>query len=201
MPASAYPLQWPEGWPRTPSGERDTSSPFLTSFEEARHELLDELKKLKVSNAIISSSVPVRSNGEPRAVLVEEQVDDPGVAVYFTLRERPLVMARDLYESVADNLRLITLTLSHLCGIERHGGDTMMQRALQGFSEFAWVASADVPPPPWAGILGIPPDSEKWMIEAAYRQRAKERHPDVGGSDAMMAKLNAARDEALRERE
>lgn len=34
-------------------------------------------------------------------------------------------------------------------------------------------------------------------IEAAYRQRAKIVHPDVGGSDAAMAELNAARQEAL----
>jgi hypothetical protein len=201
MPASVYPLQWPEGWPRTPPGHREANSPFLTSFEEARRELLDELKKLRASNSVVSSCVPVRSNGEPKGAGAEEQVGDPGVAVYATLRGRPLVLARDLYESVPDNLRLITLTLSHLCGIERHGGETMMQRALQGFSESPWAAAVQVPPPSWCGVLRIPPDSEKWMIEAAYRHWAKERHPDAGGSDAMMAKLNAARDAALQERE
>jgi curved DNA-binding protein CbpA len=36
-------------------------------------------------------------------------------------------------------------------------------------------------------------------IERAYRRLAMERHPDKGGSDAAMAELNAARDEALQE--
>ena len=34
-------------------------------------------------------------------------------------------------------------------------------------------------------------------VEKAYRRLASLRHPDKGGSDAAMAELNRARDEAL----
>lgn len=37
------------------------------------------------------------------------------------------------------------------------------------------------------------------MVDDRYRALARERHPDQGGSDAMMAELNAARAAARRE--
>ena len=38
------------------------------------------------------------------------------------------------------------------------------------------------------------------QIEAAYKRLARERHPDSGGSTAMMSELNIARDQARKER-
>lgn len=43
------------------------------------------------------------------------------------------------------------------------------------------------------------PDGARVDIDNAYRMLAKTRHPDSGGSHAMMAELNAARDAAMRE--
>ena len=44
-----------------------------------------------------------------------------------------------------------------------------------------------------AGDVGVAAD-----IKRAYHERARAAHPDNGGSDAAMAELNRARDEALR---
>ena len=119
---------------------------------------------------------------------------DPGVAVYFTLRKRPLVMARDAFASVAGNLRSLTMAIEAMRTLERHGGSNMMERAFTGFVAIA-------PPDwhkPWREVFGVKPD---WSgdIASLYRDKARNRHPDAGGSDQLMAELNVAYEEAKRE--
>lgn len=46
----------------------------------------------------------------------------------------------------------------------------------------------------WA-VLGVPPGSSERAIRAAYLRRARELHPDVGGTDEAMRALNAAYDQ------
>lgn len=195
--AEAFPLQWPDGWPRTPSFKRESDRRFggavygLT-MGRARDQLLSELQRLNAQGAVVSSNVALRRDGLPYSD--QRRLDDPGVAVYFTLRKRPLVMARDAYISVAGNLRSLTLAIEAMRQLERHGGSTMMERAFTGF--------AAITPPdwkkPWREVFGIKPD---WRgdITTLYREKAKLRHPDSGGSDTQMAELNVAYEEARRD--
>jgi DnaJ-domain-containing protein 1 len=41
-------------------------------------------------------------------------------------------------------------------------------------------------------VLGIQPGATQTQIKRAFRQKARELHPDNGGSEAAMKKLNAA---------
>lgn len=41
-------------------------------------------------------------------------------------------------------------------------------------------------------ILGVEMDSTREEVDKAYREKAKAAHPDVGGSNIEMAKINAA---------
>ena len=61
-----------------------------------------------------------------------------------------------------------------------------------------------LPPPdapiPWWTVLDVEPTAGLEEIERAYRERAKEHHPDRGGRPEMMAAINRARDEARKAR-
>lgn len=48
--------------------------------------------------------------------------------------------------------------------------------------------------------LGLEVGADRRAIVKAWKQRMKSAHPDQGGSDALAAKLNAARDVLLKKR-
>lgn len=199
--ASAFPLQWPEGWERTPDGKRKNYSMFRTTFDKARKELHLELQRLKAKYVVVSTNIPLRLDGNPRADVARLRITDPGVAVYFSLRDRPMVMARDAYWSVHDNLRSIGLGIEHLRGLERHGGATMMERAFEGFAALPEPGNA-AHGRPWWKVFDFQQDPSatgpvgKAAIlagcEVIYRQKAKAAHADTGGSHDQMVELNAA---------
>lgn len=190
----AYPLAWPENWPRTETAKRKSHSPFSTTFDKARRDLLDELRRLGARNFVISSWLPLRQDGNPRADVARRRIEDPGVAVYFELRGRSMVMARDAYWNIHDNIRSIGLAIEHLRGLERHGGAVMMERAFEGFAALPPPAKRDH----WS-TLGIRPTRDLDEIAAAFRLRAKDLHPDRGGDAGAMAELLDARSAAIRE--
>ena len=67
----------------------------------------------------------------------------------------------------------------------------MVQQAFTGFM------ALPAPPSAWE-LLGLKPGAPEAEIDAAYRRKAKQAHPDAGGSHDQMATLNAARNELLK---
>ncbi|HRN83247.1 MAG TPA: DnaJ domain-containing protein [Hyphomicrobium sp.] len=188
----AYPLAWPDGWPRTPEQKRRRNSPFKVESNKCREDLMFELRLLGAQNVLVSSDIPIRVDGTPYADAARRIIRNPGVAVYFTPNGKQMVMARDKYERVEDNLRSIGLAIEAIRAVERHGGAAMMERAFAGF------AALPAPRSPFE-ILGVSPSASIADIERAFRAAARKAHPDAGGSTAAMAELNAARDAALRQ--
>lgn len=184
---TAYPLAWPEGWPRTKSRR---PAAFKVSLEKAVEELEWEVERLGARYPVLSTNVPRRMDGSISLRGIPDN-GDPGVAVYFERKGRQQVFACDKWQTVKDNIRAIHRTIEALRGIDRWGASEMMERAFSAFEA--------LPPPhsPWE-TLGIPPGSGRDAIERAFRAKAMKAHPDQGGSTAAMAELNRAREDALR---
>lgn len=198
----SYPLAWPPGWPRTPASKRGKARFGAIPFARTRAELFNELKLMGVGdwNVVISSWLPLRRDGLPYADQARKVLEDPGVAVYFRLRDKQMVMARDAYDNPNDNLRSLFHAISHMRGMERHGGATMMERAFEGFAALPEPGNASHGRK-WWQVLEFKEDPSSIKIglaekllqcEGVYRQKAKSAHPDNGGSHAQMSELNAA---------
>jgi len=185
--SEAYPLKWPNGWPRTRSPKR---SRFEVTFARARDELVDEIQRMGGRYVVLSTNVAVRRDGWPYANQAEPK--DPGVAVYFQRGDRQMVFACDRWDRVKDNMRAIAKTIEAMRGIERWGASEMMERAFAAFEALP-------APKTWRETFGDVRTADD--LHRTYREKAKKAHPDAGGSEAAMAELNAHYAQARRELE
>jgi len=185
-PKSGFPLAWPIGRPRASSRDR---SQFKTTLGRAIADVSGEVRRLGGSSLVISSNLELRRDGLPYA---DSRVPaDPAVAVYFTLKKKPMCFACDRWNRVEENMRAIALTIGALRGIERWGSGSMLEQAFSGF------AALPAPEQPWQ-VLGVKHDSSRAEIETAYKRLASENHPDRPAGDAeKMARINRARDQLL----
>jgi hypothetical protein len=188
----AYPLSWPIGWKRTKDWRRFDSRYHL-GFARARAEVLHSLDLIGACDVVVSANVPLRRDGLPLANFIEP--DDSGVAVYWTQKDQPRVMACDCWRRVRENLRAIGTALDALRAIERSGASQILERAFAGFAALPPSTTRRA----WREVLGLSGCPTREQIDDAYRRRALQAHPDAGGGHEQMVELNRARDEALRE--
>lgn len=193
------PLQWPTGWKRGQSRPPASAGRFKTTFDRSKQRFYRALEKLKATNLVVSSHMPLRLDGSPRADQARRSIPDNGVAIYFTLKGKQMAMARDAYETPFDNFHSLTMALEYLQGLERHGGAAMMERAFDGFAALPEPGNASHGRPWWKVLeFSADPSGHHDKVycliqsEAVYRQKAKVAHADNGGSHEQMIELNAA---------
>lgn len=180
------PLLWPQGWPRAKF--RHSSRFDERTILQALSEAVNQLEKLG-ADKIAASANTFRGLNTYRAA----NRDDPGAAVYFTLHKREQVLACDKWSGIADNFWAIAKHLEALRGQERWGVGGL-DRAFDGYLAIPLKAGGRA----WYDVLGIPEQSGREVIESAYRNRAKECHPDKdGGSHDAMIELKEAYEAAL----
>lgn len=195
----AYPLQWPHWVKRCASrqsarfSKRGTNSlgwqtTKLLTVADARDRLQRELDLLGARGPVLSTNIELRLDGQPRSGI---EPNDPGIAVYFTLKGKPLCMPCDKWDRVADNIAAVAAHIDAVRRIERYG----VQSVEEAFAGFAALP----PPLSWRDILEVTDGIDLAAGEAAYRRLARKHHPDNGGSTVKMAELNQARDAMRRE--
>lgn len=188
----AFPLQWPKGRPRTKERRK---SPYSVSAGKAYAELERELRLFNVSHPVVSTNVPLGSHGAPYADMLNDKIQDPGIAVYFTRRKRQIVIACDTFQRPFENVRAVGLAIEGLRALERNGVEQILDQIFEGF---AALPSPDMvsgaPDSAWWVILGVSSDATAAEIRAAYKDRARSE----GGTSA---ELNAARDAGLAARQ
>ena len=180
----AYPLNWPPGRPRSTSRQY---ARFDVSLDRSVRDCRAEVSRLGGRDLIISTNIPLRRDGLPYS---NYRVTDPGVAVYFTYKKKQVCFACDQWLTIDDNMRAIVKTIEALRGIERWGSGDMMDQAFTGFT------ALPAPEQPFQ-VLGVSANATRSEVERAYRALASKHHPDRGGDEQTMARINAARDAML----
>lgn len=196
-PKEAFPLAWPQGRPRTRMRERarfgtggsNGGRQALTVYVGLSR-LIAEMERLGAQQVVITSNLPRRLDGLPRSGA--RAPEDPGIAVYFSLRGKPHVLACDKWDTCADNLAAIAADVEALRGRERWGVSSLEQ---------AFAGHLALPPmeakKPWWAWLGLAaPPTKLETAEAAWAKRIYKEHPDRGGNANTAAELNAAMTEA-----
>ena len=189
MTIPAFPLQWPDGLPRT---ERKAASQFRTSLSAALKNVKTSLELFAKDSGKAVTEIVLSSNA---GGLDLNQPSDTGVAAWFAWDGQQRCIAVDRYPKVEDNLQAIHHILEARRTEMRHGGLHIVRQTFKGFTA--------LPAPPgrksWREVLGFRPDERlagSATIDARYRELAAKAHPDKGGSTEQMAELNRARAEA-----
>jgi hypothetical protein len=197
MSASAFPLSWPDGRPRTryPADAKfrdGNTGGKRVSFDLARDRLEAQLNKLGAGNVMLSMNVKLTISGRRDMNVSRGEPTDKGVALYFDLRERPHVLACDRWDRLADNIAAIAAHIEALLGQERWGVADLRQ---------AFAGHVALPSPdPWWVVLGVDRTSSIDAINAAWRSLSKTAHPDAGGERATWDRLSAAYEAAKGEK-
>jgi DnaJ-domain-containing protein 1 len=108
------------------------------------------------------------------------------VTLTYQIAEEPEVrldMAN--HPTAEDNLRVLYLAI-----------EALRLNEVRGIADVVRAAYLALPAParqrdPYE-VLGVRPDADPEIVDAAFRAAAKTAHPDHGGSDEAMAELNAA---------
>ncbi len=184
----AYPLYWPESWPRSKYQKRARFGDH--SVTEGRKMLESQVRLFGGSALIISSNLELRLDGNPRSN--QRQPLDRGVAIFFKRGKEEMALACDVYSTVEDNLWALCRTLDALRQIERDGSPALINRAFKGFA-----ALPDPNTRKWYEILGVPETADNVAIKARYIELAKQYHPDHGGDPVIFDQVQKAYDLAI----
>lgn len=190
MTIPSYPLAWPDMQPRTPAGRR-SRSPFRTTYPNAVKNVADSLRLFQKDAGVRIDHVVLSSNVD----LIRSAPSDPGACAWFQMDGDWIGFGVDRFSDVAANVQAIHHIVEARRVELRYGGLVFVRQTFKAFRALPAPQSAS-----WWSILRLEQSASREEIEAAFRRLARERHPDRGGSDAMMADLNRARDEALRSR-
>lgn len=187
--ATASPLYWPPGWPRTESPTYSRFGP-TTIAKEARL-LRWELERLGAFDWILSTNLDLNMDGTPRGN--QRQPDDQGVSVWFELDGEERVLACDRWDKVEHNIRAIMKHIESIRAQERWGVGSMAQ-AFAGFAALPEQAGGKG----WRDVLGIGRDEtvSLALIDERFRKKAMTCHPDHGGSSDEWHELAMARKQA-----
>lgn len=189
MSATAYPLTWPQQFPRAKSRE---AGRFKTSLASALKNVQDSLRMFaadsnrKLDGLVISSNV----------TLGAQKPADPGVAIWFVWDGLQVCIAVDRYTSVESNLQAIHHIIEARRVELRHGTLALVRATFSGFLSLPAPTGKS-----WREVLGCgsgPIGIDE--LDKAYRRAANRAHPDKpGGSNEAMSEVNIAYEQARKD--
>lgn len=196
MGSRAMAIDWPDGYERTPAGER---KPYPHGFEVTRTEafqsILDEISKMDGTRDVQLSFGAEQTIRDPNRPYANATFDDPGVVVRFERDGEQYAMPCDRWDNPRDNARAIALTIKAKRALTRYGVETIESEFKRmRLPEGTGVVTGDPPP---HETLGVDPGASEPEVKHAYRQRVKEVHPDRGGDREAFEQVKRAKEALL----
>lgn len=130
----AFPLAWPDGWPRTRPQDQRAMSSWKRTANQYRDALATELERMKSPSSVISTNIPMNLRGmmtpgiEPR---------DVGVAVYFSRQFKEdftwsdILQIREPISATESQIQDAYRRLAQMYHPDRGGDVAMFQKATQ----------------------------------------------------------------------
>lgn len=174
-------LNWPHWCERTPPEEREDCSKFNTSLDRTRSDLADQMDLLDVD--------------QWRIDMVNSR-DEPGIVVRWQKDGKTRVVPVDAYTTKTANLREAYMWIKEMRLSDNRpvsvAGGTFAAAALPSGDEDPVVGKT----PPHE-VLGVSRDASDAEVKAAYREKVKVAHPDRGGSDEALKRVERAKEEMM----
>lgn len=124
----------------------------------------------------------------PRGARLEGQnqsEQDRTVQLTYIKNGKEIKLAMGRQNRAVDNLRVLYLAIQSMRLNEKRGiGEVLESAYLQ--------LNAPIPTKDPYELLGVRPDAPIEVVEAAYKAKVKQVHPDLGGSEQEMKMLNDA---------
>ena len=186
---SAYPLQWPPGFPKTTAR---SSARFKATLYQALENVQKALAALAKDSKKPITEVIISSNHS----LTDQRPKEPGVSVWFLWDGEQCCLPVDYYSEVAHNLQAIYHCLEADRTKLRHGGLPMVRAAYQ---RLALPAPGQASVASWREVLGTDANTRS-AVRAQYKKLASRLHPDKPtGDPAEFARVTEAYEMALAE--
>lgn len=115
---------------------------------------------------------------------MDQSEADRTVTLTYKKNGKTVLLTMASQGRATDNLRVLFLAIESMRMNERRGIGKVLQSA------YAQLQAPEVFNP--YEVLGVFESQSIVVIEAAYKEKAKEAHVDAGGSDAKMVELNKA---------
>jgi hypothetical protein len=184
MTVNAFPLAWPQGFPRAKAREKGA---FKTTLAGALANVQDSLRRFGVDSNKKLDGLVISSN----VTLGVSRPEDPGVSVWFTWDGLGVAIAVDRYASVESNLQAIHHIIEARRTELRHGTLALVRATFQGFLALPAPSGKA-----WHEVLMVPKDVPRADLDAAYKRERSKAHPDKGGSAERFDEVERAYREA-----
>jgi hypothetical protein len=200
MPKQMQKIDWPPQFDRTDPRERSRNNRFEKTLRQSIDDLEAELGRVGVDDWRLSTGAEHQKQN-PKYPYADASPDDPGAVVRWSMDGEQYAVACDAYSRLRDNIRTLYLYIREKRKMEDRPVET-------GESEFA---NARLPPGDEendvvvAGsaskqphdVLDVAFDAPAEVVKAAYRSKVKDAHPDQGGTNAEMKRLQEAKEAML----